>query len=96
MKREKEINNAILNAIDILINRRLETSNFNTTIYGIIEENIEGNQYKVTYQDSSIVAYSSTDKKYKPGVGVYVLITNGDINETKFILGSTEPNCFLD
>ena len=93
MKREKEINNAILNAIDILINRRLETSNFNTTIYGIIEENIEGNQYKVTYQDSSIVAYSSTDK---PGVGVYVLITNGDINETKFILGSTEPNCFLD
>lgn len=38
MKREKEINNAILNAIDILINRRLETSNFNTTIYGIIEE----------------------------------------------------------
>ena len=58
MKREKEINNAILNAIDILVNRKLETSNFNTTIYGIIEENIEGNQYKVAYQDSSIVAYS--------------------------------------
>ena len=94
MKREKEINNAILNAIDILINRRLETSNFNTTIYGIIEENIKGNQYKVTYQDSSIIAYSNTDKK--SGVGVYVLITNGDINEAKFILGSTEPNCFLD
>ena len=29
MKREKEINNAILNSIDILVNRRLETSNFN-------------------------------------------------------------------
>ncbi len=95
--KEKDINNAILSAIDILVNRALELSNFNTTIYGIIEGPIDDShrRYKIKYQDSSIVAYSNIEKEYKPGVGVYILVTNGNINNTKFILGSTQEDCFI-
>jgi hypothetical protein len=96
--KEKDINNAIIGAIDILVNRALELSNFNTTIYGIIEEPIDDEHrgYKIKYQDSSIIAYSNIEKEYKPGTGVYILVTNGNINNTKFILGSIQKDCFKE
>ena len=64
---------------------------FDRTIQGIIvscEDQASG-KYKVKYQDSIWLAYSSNlDMTYSPGTGVYVLIPGNDMARNKTILGT--------
>lgn len=84
----ENISEALFQAMDTIIGKRLESINFdNTDIYSITDASkADLGEYKVT--DGSVVftAYSK-DTSYKEDDAVYVTIPNNDFNQQKLIIG---------
>ena len=88
-----KIEDTILTAIDILVDKKISSAEFDQTIKGVIErcENEALGKYLVRYQDSIIAAYSSDiDKKYQQGQNVYITVPKGDMKNDKIIIGTAE------
>lgn len=84
----ENISESLFQAIDTIVNKRLQAINFdNTDVYSIIDASkAELGEYKVTDGSVTFTAYSqSTD--YKENDAVYVTIPNNDFNQQKLIIG---------
>lgn len=83
--------NQILDAIETIVNKRVDTAGYDKTIQAKIiscDDPTIG-KYKVQYQDSIFYAYSgSSEISYISGSEVYILIPNNDMSRDKTILGS--------
>lgn len=87
-----EIQDSIFKAIDVIIEKRLQSMKANYCIVGIINSSPlnddKGEQYfNIGYQDSTIKAYPiNSNMNISIGDLVYVLLINGDISKKRIIL----------
>ena len=88
---EVKYENQILDAIETIVNKKVETAGYDKTVRAKIincDDPTIG-KYKVQYQDSVFYAYSgSSEISYMSGSEVYILIPNNDMSRDKTILGS--------
>jgi hypothetical protein len=84
---ETEINQQILQAIDTLVTAKTDNLKYDKTIIGTILEksNPSANEYRVSYHQGTLYAYSSDD--YDIGTNVYVLIPESNFSNRKIIVG---------
>lgn len=85
----------ILDAIEVIVDRAIDSAGYNKTIRGIISslEDPTIGKYKVKYQDSEIEAYSNNkDVKYSKGTLVDIMVPNGDFTQNKVILDAVDKN----
>lgn len=83
------ISDSILEAIDIVIQQRLQQLNFDNTIVCTVIDSSkrEEGEYTVEYQDSIRLTAYSENKTYSNASKVYVLVPEGDWSKQKTILG---------
>lgn len=92
-KTSGEIANNILDAFDILAKAEVNSAQFDKTVIAIIVscEDAASGRYRVQYQDSIFIAYSSAlDVTYSKGTSVQVRIPNNDFSGRKIIIGTCE------
>lgn len=83
-----DINEQICKAVDIIVSKKLESINFDSTIIATIVDNREAKQYKYICSNGSsqFVAYAK-ETNYKINESVYVTIPNNDYDQQKIIVG---------
>lgn len=83
-----DINEQICKAVDIIVSKKLESINFDSTIIATIVDNSEAEQYKYICSNGSsqFVAYAK-ETNYKINESVYVTIPNNDYDQQKIIIG---------
>lgn len=87
----QELSNNILQAMQIISDKRISKTQYSTTIQGIIKkcQDTSTGKYSLQYQDSIIQAYAiSPSIQYSKDTLVYVFVPNGNLSEYKVILGS--------
>ena len=84
----KDYAEILLQAVDTLYNKRLESINFDVTDSATIIEvqNADEGKYLVSTKTAKYVAYS-VNTRYRVGDSVYVTIPNGDYDKQKIIIG---------
>lgn len=90
MGSNKNLEDILLQAMDIIASRRVATANYDKTIQANIVSCVDSSteKYRVKYQDSVFLAYANnTEQLYEKDDAVYVLIPNGDMKKEKLILG---------
>ena len=83
-----DINEQICKAVDIIVSKKLESINFDSTIIATIVDNSQAEQYKYICSNGSsqFVAYAK-ETNYKINESVYVTIPNNDYDQQKIIIG---------
>ena len=83
-----DINEQICKAVDIIVSKKLESINFDSTIIATIVDNSEAEQYKYICSNGSsqFIAYAK-ETNYKINESVYVTIPNNDYDQQKIIIG---------
>lgn len=82
--------NAILKAVDILINKRIDDLDLDKTVIGTVVRAISPEKdgcHEVKYGGGSFQAYSQNGVGYMPNTTVYVQIPQNDFSKRKMILG---------
>ena len=82
--------NAIVEAIQIIADKKISQANFDKTIKGLIYNVVDSTigKYQVKYQDSIFQAYATSSKiTYEKNQQVSVLIPGNDFSRTKTIIG---------
>ena len=85
-----QTNDTILQAIDIVVNARLNAIKRDSTIKAQIVDvsQAEKGIYTIKYQNATFTAYNSSPSiLYKPEESVYVSVINGDLGNDKYIIG---------
>lgn len=85
-----QTNDTILQAIDIVVNARLNAIKRDSTIKAQIVDvsQAEKGIYTIKYQNATFTAYNSSPAiLYKPEESVYVSVINGDLGNDKYIIG---------
>lgn len=85
------IQDNLLDAVDILIDKAVSSAKFDKTIQGTIVSCIDSvtGKYKIKYQGGSFYAFANdVNIQYKDGVNVYILIPEGDFEKTKTIISA--------
>lgn len=83
----ENITKNLFEATDILINKKLQSLKYDRTILVKLYRNDSG-FYTIEYQGQVFDNVQSINNiEYENGNYVYVLVPEGDINKTKFILG---------
>lgn len=79
----------ILQAVDYLVNNRVDRLRLDKTIIGVIVECLDATkgEYSISYNGGTIVAVAQEGKSYRTGQNVYVLVPENDFTKTKVILG---------
>ena len=80
----------ILDAVDILIDKKISNLPFDKTIRATVVsiENADLLKYKVQYQNSTLFAYAvDSNQKYNVDDEVYVQILSNDFNKSPLIVG---------
>lgn len=93
MNNSNEISNAILQAIEIISDKKISTTPFASTIKGTILQCKDASigKYLIKYQDSTLEAYAtSSSVSYAPNTLVYIFVPDGDLSEYKVILGTSK------
>ena len=88
-----QLENNILQAIDIIVNKTVSDAGYDRTIQAVIVECTDKTigEYKVKYQDGMFYAYSeNTDATYTKGSSVYVLVPGNDMSRDKRIIGTVK------
>lgn len=88
-----KLEETILQAIDIIVDRAISGAGYDKTIQAVIVECVDQTigKYRVKYQDGMFYAYSeNTDVTYATGTSVYVLVPSNDMGNDKRILGTTK------
>ena len=84
---------SILDAVDILVDKKVSNLSFNKTVRAKIIEITDSSigQYKVQYQNSYFTAYSSdSSATYQKGSDVYVEILSNDFEKNALIVGTVQ------
>lgn len=81
-------NEQLFNAIDIILNQRLQNLSYNKTIIGVVIDDSRKNEnwYRISSDNIKFNAYSE-NQIYNIGDQVRIQIINGDFSDTKFIEG---------
>ena len=83
------INEAILKAIEIVVDKNIQEAptdrTITATIVGCI--NAMSNEYRVDFQGGSFTALAKEGETYRTNQSVYVLVPEGDFSKTKRIIG---------
>lgn len=89
MADESKYQKSILDAIDYLVNNRVQNLDRDKTIVaGIVAcSNALKQEYKVSYNGGTIVAYAQDGANYERNQSVYVLVPQGDFSARKTIIG---------
>lgn len=90
---EQSISDAILQSVDILVDKKISELNYSQTIKGLIVDDIKASKgvYEVKYESSTFTAYTS-DTTLKNGDLVQVLISSNDSSETRVIINKIVVN----
>ena len=82
----------ICDAVDVLINKRVSSLQFDKTVRATVlsVEDASIGKYRVQYQNNTFYAYADPETTYKPKAEVYVEIPSSDYNKTKLIIGSVK------
>ena len=80
---------AILNAVDYLVNNRISSIDRDKTITATIVacNNSITQEYKISYNGGYLIAYAQENMTYKKDATVFVLVPEGDFSKRKTILG---------
>ena len=84
------IQKAICESIDVIVNKRIAQTGFDTTIKAIIKQCSDPSigEYKVKYQDSDLIVYASTPQvTFKEGQQVLIHVPSKNLSNRKTILG---------
>ena len=84
--------NAILQAIDIIADKKISQASFDKTIKAVVKERKDATtgEYLIKYQDSEFTAYATNSEiNYQQGEEVYILIPGNDFMGVKRIIGSS-------
>lgn len=86
-----EFQESIYNAIDTLIERRIDALDKDVTVTAVVDScsNMLENKYVVKYQGGTFTCYAQDGTAYTKGQSVYVLVPEGDFSNTKIILGKS-------
>lgn len=89
---QMEISENLFSAIDIIIDKKLESLRANRTIKVKILSDLAGD-YSLTidYQHQQFKAYSFLNYNFKVGELAYALVPNGKISENIILIGPVEP-----
>ncbi len=93
LNNSNQISEAILNAIDIISDKKISKAEFSSTIQGTIIDCKDASlgKYLVKYQDSLLEAYSTSPSvTYSKDSLVYIFVPDGNLKEYKVILGTTK------
>ncbi len=82
MNRDKE---ELLEAVDILINKRLIELGFNKKVEGVITEVVNIDTYKVKIQNNITEIKSMNGIIYEVGDVVYILVFNNNYSDKKIL-----------
>ena len=83
----------LLQSMSIIAEQAVKNANYDRTIQATIVSCVDPTigKYKVNYQNGTWYAYSNNiNTKYVKGSTVYILIPEGNMNNTKTILGTTK------
>lgn len=85
---DKKISETLFEALDIIINKRLESVQKDKTILCVVEDasKAKEGEYTVSNASAKFTAYSE-NVNYVAGQNVWVLIPEGDYNNEKKIIG---------
>ena len=92
MTQEKITPNVILQAVDIVVNKRIEELELDKTIIATIDQPITPDRdgsYRVQYAGGYFTAYAAKGAVYSPHTSVYVQVPQNNFSNKKIILGST-------
>ena len=83
-----DINEQICKAVDIIVSKKIESIDFDSTIIvtTVDNQNRKNNQYVCSNGEAEFVAYSK-DQSYKINESVQVTIPNNDYSQQKVIIG---------
>ena len=90
--------NAIVQAIEIITDRKIADAGYDKTIKGVINGVLDSaaGKYEIKYQDSLFEAYAtSSDLNYQKGQMVSVLIPGNDWSRVKTILGGVSNQTLI-
>lgn len=89
MASDNKYQGALLDAIDYLVNNRVQSLDRDKTIVATIVtcSNAITQEYKLSYNGGIIVAYAQDNANYSKDQRVYVLIPQGDMTQRKVIVG---------
>lgn len=90
---DTKIENAIIQAIDIIAKKRVAQAGFDRTIKGVVNKVLDSTigKYQIRYQDSLFQAYATSAKvSYKEKQQVIILIPGNDWDRVKVILNGTQ------
>lgn len=87
-----QLQDAILNAVDTLVNHRIENLQADKTVTATIVQctNSLTGEYKVSYNGGYMYAYSQEGVTYTQNQSVYVLVPQGDFTQKKTIVSKTQ------
>lgn len=99
---QQKVSDTLFEALDIIINKRIEAVQKDKTILCTVEDNSNAKkgEYIVSNSAAKFTAYSE-NTTYRKGQNVWVLIPEGDYNNEKHIIGkyasdSTNPYIWVD
>jgi len=93
LNNSNQISEAILEAINIISDKKISKAEFSSTIQGTIVECKDASlgKYLVKYQDSLLEAYSTSPSvSYSKDSLVYIFVPDSNLKEYKVILGTTK------
>ena len=98
MAESSGLQNSLLQAIDYLVNNRIDKISRDVTITATIKKanNSLTGEYQVNYNGGFLMAYAQEGASYSENENVYVLVPEGDFSKKKLIIGQaskvTEDN----
>lgn len=89
MATESNLQESLLQAIDYLVNNRVDKINKDQTISCTIKScaNSLTGEYQVNYNGGFLIAYAQEGASYSENSKVYVLVPEGDFSKRKLIIG---------
>ena len=83
------LQDSLLQAIDYLVNNRIDKINKDTTITATIKKctNSLTQEYQVNYNGGFLIAYAQEGASYSENQEVFVLVPEGDFSKRKLIIG---------
>lgn len=89
MQDKTAIANNLFEAVDIIVDKKLQSLPYNRTLVGEILFAIQGGGYKIQAEELIFIAYpADRNIKYTNGTKVLVSIPNNSMNSTKIIIGA--------
>lgn len=87
-----QIQEAILSAVDTLVNNRIDKIEADKTITGTVIQctNALTNEYSISYNGGRLLAYAQDGTSYSQNATVYVLVPQGDFTQKKTIISKAQ------